>query len=82
MKKSILSFFAVIIALAATAFTTVSNHSNGLYIWYDVQGNQLNTIPSELPPNGCDQGEEVCAYGHESTTSTPRVGYKALAMFP
>lgn len=82
MKKYLVGIFAVILAISATAFTKVSNFNDDVYYWYDIEGNRLNDIPSELPPNGCDEGTEICAFGHVNQTSTPGVGFQKVVMFP
>jgi len=82
MKKYLVAIFAVMIAISATAFTSVKSYDPDVYYWYDTEGRLLSDTPSELPPNGCNEGTEICAFGHIAQTQTPGVGANKTAMFP
>ena len=81
MKKFLIGIFAVVIAFSAFAFEK-SATSLTEYYWYDTDGNLLSEDPSEFSPNGCNEGVEVCAYGHIQMTSNPGVNPNKIARFP
>jgi hypothetical protein len=86
MKKYLLGIFAVMLAIAATAFTVKPAHATNVYFWYDAETKELmSSTPSELPPTGCQlTGGVICAFGHVDevpANTDPAVGYDEIARF-
>ena len=88
MKKYLSGLFAIVVAVSLSAFTLNKAHTNNTttttYWWYDADNGVLLNSGGKtaLPPNDCElMGGDICAYGHENTTSTPSIDPDETAHF-
>jgi hypothetical protein len=73
MKKYLLGFMAVVMALSLTAFTHSSNATNDLYYWYRQSDHVFigSSSTSNENPLGCYGEGESCIKGYLRTSQPP-----------
>lgn len=74
MKKTLLPLAAVIVAIAASAFSPKAKQTTQALFWYDAETLQpLNGgVATETIPSQCDRtNTTACAYGFASQQSNP-----------
>lgn len=73
MKKSLFPLAAVILAVAASAFSPKAKQATQAYFWYDAETLlPLNGgTPTATTPPQCQGGATDCAYGFTDEQSDP-----------